>query len=145
MSKPGPRRPAKSSSTRKKANVDEEGSTDRTQSRSAVAAASSAARGSNATDADTPKDETASNGDKKDGKTDDTTTTPTAPKPQSAGATIRDAGQKLLALTMKQEWTSIDPTLKQLEKILAAGGGEANLAPLAGVADPVSISSFLFI
>lgn len=137
MSKPGPRRPAKSSSTRKKgtAAADDDESTDRTQSRSAVATGAGTSR----TEAE-PKDETGSNGDKKDGKTpDDPPAAPEPKKPQSAGATIRDAGQKLLGLTMKQEWTSIDPVLKQLEKIMAAGGGEHNLAPLLGVADPVSI------
>lgn len=39
---------------------------------------------------------------------------------------------------MKQEWTSIDTVLKQLEKIVAAGGGETHTAPLAGVMDPVT-------
>lgn len=83
------------------------------------------------------------NADKKETKSGDeaqtTQTSHTGPKPQSAGATIRDAGQKLLVLTMKQEWTAIDPILKQLEKIVVAAGSEANLTPLAGVTDPVSI------
>lgn len=129
MSKPNPRRAAKSSSRKPARETEHDESTDRA-SRSAIPGTSRT---------DDPKDETAKD-DKKDGKTpDDTATTPSEkPKPQSASATIRDAGQKLLSLTMKQEWTSIDPVLKQLEKIVAAGGGETNVAPLAGVADPVS-------
>lgn len=135
MSKPNPRRAAKSSSRKPARDTENDESTDRTTSRSAATAAASTSR---ATGENDPKDETA-NADKKDGKTpDETATTPTAPKPQSAGATIRDAGQKLLSLTMRQEWTSIDTVLKQLEKIVAAGGGEQNVAPLAGVMDPVS-------
>lgn len=134
MSKPNPRRAAKSSSRKQARETENDESTDRTASRSAANPSASRATVEN-----DPKDDT--NGDKKDGKTpDDTTaTTPSAPKPQSAGATIRDAGQRLLSLTMKQEWTSIDPVLKQLEKIVAAAGAEANLAPLAGIMDPVSI------
>lgn len=134
MSKPNPRRAAKSSSRKPVRDAEHDESADRTTSRSAANAGTS--RGTAEND---PKDET--NGDKKDGKTaEETTTTPSAPKPQSAGATIRDAGQRLLSLTMKQEWTSIDPVLKQLEKIVAAAGAEANLAPLAGVMDPVSFT-----
>lgn len=135
MSKPNPRRAAKSSSRKPARETEGDESTDRAASRSAATTAASTSRAAGECD---PKDETA-NGDKKDAKTpDDTATTPTAPKPQSAGATIRDAGQKLLTLTMKQEWTSIDTVLKQLEKIVAAGAGEHNVAPLAGVMDPVS-------
>lgn len=82
------------------------------------------------------------NADKKENKSGDEAqappTTTTGDKPKSAGVTMRDAGQKLLALTMKQEWTAIDPILKQLEKIVAQAGSEANLMPLAGVMDPVS-------
>lgn len=134
MSKPNPRRAAKSSSRKVARDTGNDESTDRTTSRSAM---TSAATSRGAADND-PKDETA-NGDKKDAKpADDTATTPTAPKPQSASATIRDAGQKLLSLTMRQEWTSIDPVLKQLEKIVAAPGNEAHTAPLAGVMDPVT-------
>lgn len=134
MSKPNPKRAAKSSSRKTARDTEHDDTTDRTASRSALAPAAPSRA---ATDND-PKDETA-NGDKKDAKTpDDTATTPTAPKPQSASATIRDAGQRLLTLTMKQEWTSIDSVLKQLEKIVAAAGGEAHTAPLAGVMDPVS-------
>lgn len=140
MSKPNPRRGAKSSSRKVARDTENDESTDRTTSRSAVAAAGPSRA---AADKD-PKDETATD-DKKDAKTpDDAATTPAVPKPQSAGATIRDAGQKLLSLTMKQEWTSIDTVLKQLEKIVAAGGGETHTAPLAGVMDPVTKNSYTF-
>lgn len=134
MSKPNPRRTAKSSSRKPAPRETEHDESADRASRSAVLPTTSRT--------DDSKDETAKD-DKKDGKTpDETATTPSEkPKPQSASATIRDAGLKLLSLTMKQEWTSIDPVLKQLEKIVAAGGGETNVAPLAGVADPVSILS----
>lgn len=141
MSKPNPKRPAKSSSRRPTARDtgEKDESTDRV-SRSALAGSGGGGTGSatrTPTDADA-KDEVTTNGDKKDAKTpDDAATTPTAPKPVSATATIRDAGQKLLTLTMKQEWNTIDPVLKQLEKIVAAGGGETHTAPLAGLMDPV--------
>lgn len=86
------------------------------------------------------KDDASSNGDKKDAKGgEEAAATAPAAKPQSAGATIRDAGQRLLSLTMKQEWTSIDPVMKQLEKIVASNASEASAVPLAGVMDPVSI------
>lgn len=135
MSKPNPRRATKSSSRKPVRETENDESTDRTTSRSAAAAATTSRT---ATDKDPKEDPT--NGDNKDGKSPDETAAPApaAPKPQSAGATIRDAGQKLLTLTMKQEWNTIDPVLKQLEKIVAAGGGETNVAPLAGVLDPVS-------
>lgn len=146
MSKPNPKRGTKPSSRKTTArdNAEKDESTDR--GRSAVPGLGSGGGGSAArtpTDADA-KDETTTNGDKKDVKTpDDTGTAPAAPKPQSASVTIRDAGQKLLTLTMKQEWNSIDPVLKQLEKVVAAGGGETHTAPLAGLADPVSHQMFV--
>lgn len=135
MSKPGPRRVATKSSTR-----NQPPPSDDTMDRS------TAPPTTNRTDMDN-KDDASSNGDKKDIKSGDeaTTTTVVAPKPQSAGATIRDAGQKLLSLTMKQEWTSIDPVLKQLEKIVAAGNAETNTTPLAGVMDPVSMTNVNFL
>lgn len=80
------------------------------------------------------KDETSSNGDKKDVKIIDEAS---PPKPQSAGASTRDAAQKLLALAMKQEWTPIEQVMKALEKAVAAGGDDVNTTPLAGVLDPV--------
>lgn len=140
MSKPNPRRGAKSSSRRQPRDTEKDESSDRTgPSRSA--ASNAASKSHTPTEKDT-KDETGETStDKKDPKsTDDTAAgaaAPPAPKPQSAGATMRDAGQKLLNLTMKQEWSSIDPVLKQLEKIVTNSGGE--LKPLTGVMDPVSI------
>lgn len=85
------------------------------------------------------KEEPAANGDKKEPKNGDEAAA-LAPKPQSAGATMRDAANKLLMLTMKQEWTSIDPVLKQLDKIAASNSSEASNVPLAGVMDPVRLS-----
>lgn len=138
MSKPNPKRAAKSSSRKAARDTEHDESTDRITSRSANPSATRTAGDND------PKDDTA-NGDKKDGKTgDDATTVPPEKKPASAGAIIRDAGQKLLSLAMKTEWSSIDPVLKQLEKIVAAGGGETNVAPLAGVADPVKFPHFIF-
>lgn len=152
MSKPNPKRGTKPSSRKTTArdNAEKDESTDRTTVRSAVPGSGtgsgtggggvgSATR--TPTDADA-KDETTTNGEKV--KTpDDAAAAPAAPKPQSASVTIRDAGQKLLTLTMKQEWNSIDPVLKQLEKVVAAGGGETHTAPLAGLADPVSSITYL--
>lgn len=84
------------------------------------------------------KDEVSSNGDKKDANKSPDEITP--PKPQSAGASTRDAAQKLLGLTMRQEWTPIEQVMKSLEKAVAAAGGgdDINTTPLAGVLDPVS-------
>lgn len=67
---------------------------------------------------------------------------PPAPKPQSAGTISRDQGQKLLGLAVKQEWSSIEPVMKILEKVVAANG-ENMVLPLIAVCDPVS-SFFLF-
>lgn len=128
MSKPGGRRAPKSSTRNPPPPVED--TTDRS-------IAPSASRG----DIET-KDDASTNSDKKDTKSgDEGATTAPAPKPQSAGATIRDAGQKLLSLTMKQEWTSIDVVMKQLEKIVAAGTSESSAVPLAGIMDLVSMQS----
>lgn len=83
------------------------------------------------------KDDVSSNGDKKDVKSVVDEANP--PKPQSAGASVRDAAQKLLGLTMRQEWTPIEQVIKSLEKAVAASGDDMNLSPLAGVLDPVRI------
>lgn len=130
MSKPNPKRSAKSS-TRKARDIENDESIDRTQSRSAVPPMAN-----KMPDVDT-KDE---NSDKSDSKTDgDAVTTPTEkPKPPSAGTTLREASQKLLGITMRQEWNSIDPVLKQMEKIVAANG-ETHSNPLTGIKDPVCI------
>lgn len=83
------------------------------------------------------KDEVSSNGDKKDASKSIDEITP--PKPQSAGASTRDAAQKLLGLTMRQEWTPIEQVMKSLEKAVAgASSDDINTTPLAGVMDPVS-------
>lgn len=81
------------------------------------------------------KDEVSSNGDKKDANKSLDEAVP--PKPQSAGASTRDAAQKLLGLTMRQEWTPIEQIMKSLEKAVAAAGEDANTSPLGGVLDPV--------
>lgn len=80
-----------------------------------------------------PKDDSSSNGDKKDGDLFP------APKPPSAGASIRDTANKVLALAMKSEWTPIEAELKKLEKYVANVGEDGNHIPLAGVHDMVSI------
>lgn len=156
MSKPNPKRPAKSSSRKPTARDtgEKDESADRAASSRSTLAGSGGGGGSGAagggtgsatrtpTDAEA-KDEITTNGDKKDAKADDAATTPAAPKPVSASATLRDASQRLLTLTMKQEWNSIDPVLKQMEKIVASGGGELYAAPLAGIMDPVK-NKFIF-
>lgn len=83
------------------------------------------------------KDDVSSNGDKKDVKSADEAS---APKPQSAGASVRDAAQKLLGLAMKQEWTPVEQVIKSLEKAVAVASDDLNLTPLAGVMDPVSLN-----
>lgn len=82
------------------------------------------------------KDEVSSNGDKKD--TNKSIDEAVPPKPQSAGASTRDAAQKLLGLTMRQEWTPIEQVMKSLEKAVAGASDDINTTPLAGVMDPVS-------
>jgi hypothetical protein len=60
-------------------------------------------------------------------------------KPQSAGANVRDAAQRILVLCQKGEWAPVDQVLKSMEKSIAAAGEDANTVPLAGVADIVRI------
>lgn len=83
-------------------------------------------------------DETASNSDKRD----EAATTTTAPKPQSAGASMRDAAQRILTLALKNEWTAVEGVIKSLEKAVEKAkinaDEEIHLVPLAGVLDPVS-------
>lgn len=64
------------------------------------------------------------------------------PKPQSAGANIRDAAQRVLVLCQKAEWAPVDQVLKSMEKAIAAAGDDANTIPLAGVADMVTKNFF---
>lgn len=59
-------------------------------------------------------------------------------KPQSAGASSRDAAQKVLSLCQKGEWAPVDQVLKVMEKNILAHGEDANTIPLAGVVDLVS-------
>nr|CAH7722319.1 unnamed protein product [Callosobruchus chinensis] len=53
-------------------------------------------------------------------------------KPQSAGATARDAAQRLLTMCQKGEWAPVDQILKAMEKAVAQAGEDANTHPLAG-------------
>lgn len=91
--------------------------------------------GNSKNDGDSGKDETSSNGDKKETKVE---TENAPPKPQSAGASTREGAQKILTLAMKSEWTPVEAVIKALEKAVVAGGEELSLVPLAGVSDPVS-------
>lgn len=90
-------------------------------------------------------DETASNSDRRD---DGTAAAAAAPerKPQSAGASMRDAAQRILTLALKTEWTAAEGVIKSLEKAVekakAAAEEEIYIAPLAGVLDPVSSIHF---
>ncbi|CRL00840.1 CLUMA_CG014091, isoform A [Clunio marinus] len=82
-------------------------------------------------------DETASNSDRRE-EVPPTTT----PKPQSAGASMRDAAQKILTLGLKGEWTAVEGVIKSLEKGVEKAKlnaeEEIHLVPLAGVHDPVT-------
>lgn len=139
MSKPNPKRATKSS-TRKPRDTENDESIDRSQSRSAVPPTAATSRKPDADGKDDATNGASGATDKSDGKTEgDASTTPTEkPKPPSAGITLRDASQKLLGITVRSEWNSIDTVLKQMEKVVAANG-EAHNNPLTGVKDPVSI------
>lgn len=69
----------------------------------------------------------------------------TPAKPQSAGANIRDAAQRILVLCQKGEWGPVDQILKSMEKAIANAGEEANSIPLAGVLDLVNIFFYYFL
>ncbi|KAG5868555.1 hypothetical protein JTB14_019499 [Gonioctena quinquepunctata] len=75
------------------------------------------------------KDEIASNPEGEEG---------TSSKPQSAGANVRDAAQRILVLCQKGEWAPVDQIIKSMEKAIANAGEEANSVPLAGVLDLVT-------
>lgn len=84
-------------------------------------------------------DETASNSDRRD----DASTAVPERKPQSAGASMRDAAQRILTLALKGDWTAAEGVIKSLEKAVekakvAAGEEEVYIAPMIGVQDPVS-------
>ncbi|XP_026668221.1 serine/threonine-protein phosphatase 6 regulatory ankyrin repeat subunit A isoform X2 [Ceratina calcarata] len=57
-------------------------------------------------------------------------------KPGSAGATSREAAQKLLGLAARGEWAPVDQLLKSLEKAAQNVGDDGPLLPVAGVTDP---------
>lgn len=82
-------------------------------------------------------DETASNSDRRE-----EVPAVITPKPQSAGASMRDAAQRILTLALKGEWTAVEGVIKSLEKAVEKAKANADeeiyLAPLAGVLDPVS-------
>lgn len=84
-------------------------------------------------------DETASNSDRRD----DASAAVPERKPQSAGASMRDAAQRILTLALKGDWTAAEGVIKSLEKAVekakAASEEEIYLAPMAGVLDPVSL------
>lgn len=79
----------------------------------------------------------------KDKEKEETSSNPEEPasKPQSAGASVKDAAQKVLLLCQKSEWGPVDQVLKSMEKSIAAAGEDANICPLAGIADTVGIFS----
>lgn len=87
-------------------------------------------------------DETASNSDRRE-----EVLPSTSAKPQSAGASMRDAAQRILTIGLKGEWTAVEGIVKSLEKAVekakASAEEEIYLAPLAGVLDPVSMPSNL--
>ncbi|XP_055683322.1 serine/threonine-protein phosphatase 6 regulatory ankyrin repeat subunit A isoform X2 [Lutzomyia longipalpis] len=99
----------------------------------AAAADEPVAPAAKAPDVDAAKDDAASDGDKRGSEGD------AGPaKPQSAGASTRDAATKVLNLALKGEWTPVEQTLKALEKSIANAGEDANTTPLAGVLDPTT-------
>lgn len=91
-------------------------------------------------DTDAKDDSAANNGDKKDSSKGEEASA----KPQSAGASTRDAAQKILSLSLKGEWSAVEQNLKSLEKIVSGGGEDVNTVPLAGVIDLVCVFFFFF-
>ncbi|KAL7045286.1 hypothetical protein ACKWTF_002184 [Chironomus riparius] len=83
-------------------------------------------------------DETASNSDRRE----EGAASAPEKKPQSAGASMRDAAQRILTLALKGEWTAVEGVVKSLEKAVekakAASEEEIYLAPMAGVLDPMT-------
>lgn len=99
----------------------------------------------------TATDETGSQSDRRDDG---------APPPRqlSAGASMRDAANRILTLALKNEWTAAEGVIKSLEKAVDKAKKEAEeeviISPMAGVQDPVrklfqhkisQSSSFLFL
>lgn len=64
-------------------------------------------------------------------------------KPGSAGATAREAAQRLLGVATRGEWSAADQLLKTLEKAVQSQPEDSNFAPLAGLMDPVGLPSFV--
>lgn len=81
------------------------------------------------------KDETSSNGEKREKSNSDLAD---QPKPPSAGSSIRDSANKILGLAVKGEWTPVEQEMKKLEKYVANAGEDGNHVPLLGVHDTVS-------
>ncbi|XP_048522674.1 serine/threonine-protein phosphatase 6 regulatory ankyrin repeat subunit A [Dendroctonus ponderosae] len=66
-------------------------------------------------------------------------------KPQSAGANVRDAAQRILTLCQKAEWAPIDQILKSMEKAISNAGEDAHTTPLAGIADlPTGMTPLMY-
>ncbi|XP_076174428.1 no mechanoreceptor potential C isoform X3 [Ptiloglossa arizonensis] len=59
-------------------------------------------------------------------------------KPGSAGATAREAAQKVLGVAARGEWAPVDQLLKSLEKAAQNVGEDGTLLPLANVMDPAT-------
>lgn len=81
-------------------------------------------------------DETASNSDRRDDGN-----APNPPRTLSAGASMRDAANRVLTLALKNEWTAAEGVIKSLEKSVDKAKKEAEeeviISPMAGVQDPV--------
>lgn len=87
-------------------------------------------------------DETASNSDRRE---DASAAALPERKIQSAGASMRDAAQRILTLALKGEWTAVEGVIKSLEKAVEkaklAAEEDVFFAPMAGVSDPVSLAT----
>ncbi|XP_043250048.1 serine/threonine-protein phosphatase 6 regulatory ankyrin repeat subunit A-like isoform X6 [Colletes gigas] len=59
-------------------------------------------------------------------------------KPGSAGATTREAAQKLLGVAARGEWAPVDQLLKSMEKAVQNVGEDGTVAPLTSVMDPAT-------
>lgn len=66
-------------------------------------------------------------------------------KPGSAGATAREAAQRLLGLASRGEWSPVDQLLKSLEKAAQNAGEDGNPQPLSGVLDTVHFINYYII
>lgn len=59
-------------------------------------------------------------------------------KPSSAGATVREAAQRLLALAARGEWPPVEQVLKTMEKAVQNAGEDGLPPPLASIMDTVN-------